>query len=250
MTAIDTACCYSGFAAHRMLAQAAGSLLGCFEITTKIGFFPDGHDLSQARLAEAAERCADDLRRPPNVLLLHNPEESPGQFAAACCLLDRLCDQGWCGSWGISTWDPRPLTGLPYEGPAPGVLMSRAGLMVPADILDAADRLAELLAPARRWGMAPFGHDAAADVWSAFDPCSFLAPGQEAAPLEAAFAAAFALPAVERIAVGTANAGHLAQLHRARLLDADPGACAAYRELLRSRSGAIAPGSAAAGSRG
>lgn len=177
-------------------------------------------------------------------MLLHNPEESPGQAADACRLMDSLRAEGWCGSWGISTWDPEPLTSLPYDGPAPGILMSRAGLMAPAAALDAADRLSALLTPARRWGMAPFGHNTHAPVWSDFDPAVFLAPGQAAAPLEAAFAAAFALPPVERVAVGTRRAGHLAQLQQARLLEPAPDVIASYRHMLRARASVSAPAAA------
>ena len=113
--------------------------------------------------------------------------------------------------------------------------MSRAGLMVPAVVLNAADRLAKCLAPARRWGMAPFGQDTTAPVWQAVDTTVFLTPGQEASRIEAAFVAAFELPAVSRIAVGTRRADHLTQLSHARLLETAPGTITTYRHLLRSR---------------
>jgi len=241
VTAVDTACNYSSFASHRELRRVAGDLLHQFDISTKAGYFPGRHDLSPPRLREAAERTAGDLGRVPDVLLLHNPEQSPGQFPAACQVMAGLRDEGWCGAWGISAWDPRPLAALAYDGPAPDVVMTRAGLMVPAGVLDAADALAGLAGAARRWGMAPFGHDASAPVWQSFNPAVFLAGGQEAGPAEAALAAAFALPAVERVAVGTTSAAHLAQLHRARLLEPDPGVIARYRQLLRDRASMTVP---------
>jgi aryl-alcohol dehydrogenase-like predicted oxidoreductase len=243
VTAIDTACNYSSFASHRELRRAAGDLLHQFDVTTKAGYFPGRHDLSPSLLTEAAERAADELGRIPDMMLVHNPEESPSQFSQACRVMAGLHDQGWCGGWGISTWDPRPLSALPYDGPAPDTLMTRAGLMVPAEVLDAGDALAGLTHAAHRWGMAPFGHDARARVWQSFDPAVFLTDDQAAEPVEAALAAAFALPAVERIAVGTTSAAHLAQLHHARLLEPDPGVIARYRRLLRERASMAVPAS-------
>lgn len=243
MTAIDTAFNYGGFASHQQLRSAAGDLLHMFEITTKAGYFPGRHDLSPSLLRVAAERAAEDLGRVPDVMLLHNPEESPLQFPGACQAMAGLRDQGWCSGWGISSWDPGLLSALPYDGPAPDILMTRAGLMAPAGVLDAADALADLTGAARRWGMAPFGHDTRAPVWQSVNPAVFLAGGHAAEPVEAALAAAFALPVVERIAVGTTSAAHLAQLHRARLLEPDPGVIARYRRLLRDRATMTVPAS-------
>jgi aryl-alcohol dehydrogenase-like predicted oxidoreductase len=236
VTALDTAYNYARFTSHRMLSEVAADLLPRFDISTKVGFFPGGHDLSPARLRAAIEQSARDLGRAPDTVLLHNPEQSPAQFAAACRLLAALRDEGWFGRWGISAWEPQPLTVLPYDGPAPDVLMTRAGLMVPAAVLDAADMLSGLLAPAERWGMAPFGHDTRVPVWAAVDTTVFLAPGQDATRIEAAFAAAFEIPPASRIAVGTRDPGHLAQLARARFLEPSPGAIARYRRLLRDRA--------------
>jgi hypothetical protein len=235
VTAIDTAYNYDHFASHRTLRQIADDILDQFEISTKVGFFPDRHDLSPGRLRAAVEHSTNELGRTPDTVLLHNPEQSPGQFTEACRLLACLRDEGLLGGWGISTWDARVLTAIPYGGPVPDVLMSRAGLMVPAVVLDAADRLAKRLAPAWRWGMAPFGQDTTAPVWQAVDTTVFLAPGQEASRIEAAFVAAFELPLVSRIAVGTRCADHLTQLSHARLLETAPGPIATYRHLLRTR---------------
>ncbi|MEU1784280.1 hypothetical protein ABZ545_33150 [Streptomyces abikoensis] len=76
MTALDTAYNYDHFASHRTLRGVVGDLLPQFSISTKIGYFPDGHDLDPVRLRRAAERAAEDLGRVPNTLLLHNPEAS------------------------------------------------------------------------------------------------------------------------------------------------------------------------------
>jgi aryl-alcohol dehydrogenase-like predicted oxidoreductase len=236
VTALDTAYNYGHFTSHRLLGEVAGDLLSRFDISTKVGFFPDAHDLSPDRLRAAIEQSARDLGRAPDTVMLHNPEQSPGQLTAACSLLAGLRDQGWFSRWGISVWEPQLLTVLPHEGPAPDVLMTRAGLMVPATVLDAADTLSGLLVPAERWGMAPFGHDTRAPVWAAVDTTLFLAPGTDATRIEAAFAAAFEIPPVSRIAVGTRNPSHLAQLARARFLEASPGAIASYRRLLRDRT--------------
>jgi aryl-alcohol dehydrogenase-like predicted oxidoreductase len=87
VTALDTAYNYHRFASHRTLARIAGDLLGRFEISTKVGYFPDGHDLDPARLRQAVEQAAADLGRIPDTVLLHNPEHSPEQVPRAAEIL-------------------------------------------------------------------------------------------------------------------------------------------------------------------
>ena len=166
IAALDTAYNYQHFDGHRALAIAAGELLDRFEISTKVGFFPDGHSLAPARLRAAVEQTVSELGRTPTTVLLHNPECSPQAFQRACEALAGMRDAGLCQAWGLSSWSPRPL--LAFDpGAEPDVLMVRAGLTVPAGDLDAAEQLAVRLQPTRLWGMAPFGGHAADPVWSA-----------------------------------------------------------------------------------
>lgn len=235
VTALDTAYNYGGFAGHRQLAEAAGPLLERFDVTTKVGFFRDGHDLSAARLREAALRTVDEFGRVPDTLLLHNPENSPAWFTSACRTLIRLRDQGLCRSWGISTWDPRPL--LDYTSPEPpDVLMVRCGLAVPTAVLTAAEELAAALRPAELRGMAPFGGSWADPVWRAVDPTLFTSPNRNAGHVEAAFAVSFHLPRVAAVAVGTSHAAHLRQLVAATYVDVNPRVIAQYRSLIHQRA--------------
>ncbi len=222
MTALDTAYNYSDFASHRLLREVAGDLLDDFELSTKVGFFPDRHDLDPLRLREAVEESADHLGRRPDTLLLHNPETSPAGFRAACETMVDLRDSGWCSS--------------PYLGPRPDVLMVRAGLMVPWASLDAVEALTASMRPRERWGMAPFGHNTRAPVWTTLDTSAFLAPGRSVPTVEAALAIAFSLPRVARIAVGTTNPDHLEQLQGTRQLEADEIVVGRYRDLLRRKA--------------
>ena len=234
VTALDTAYNYQRFGGHRALATVGGDLLSRFEISTKVGFFTDGHSLDPARLHAAVEQAASDLGRIPDTVLLHNPECSPGGFQRACDTISTLRDSGLCRAWGLSTWDPRRLLAVADEA-SPDVLMVRAGLTVPATVLDAAEHLVAVLRPERVWGMAPFGGDSADPIWSSVDTGMFLTPGQQASPLQAAVAAAFAIPSVQRLAVGTSRPEHLAELVAACGLAVSPQRVASYRELLRRR---------------
>lgn len=236
MTALDTAYNYTQFASHRILRDIGEDLLQQFEVSTKVGFFPDGHDLDPARLRAAVEQSIEHLGRRPDTVLLHNPESSPPGFLVGCEALAALQESGLCAKWGISTWDPRALARLPYAGPRPDVLMVRAGLMVPWEVLDAAEAVTMAVRPRERWGMAPFGHDTGDSVWGAVDASIFLAPGQNATTIEAALAVAYSLPTVSRMAVGTTNSDHLRQLQHTRLLDADLAMVVKYRTMLRRRA--------------
>jgi pyridoxine 4-dehydrogenase len=235
VTALDTAINYQHFTAHQQLADAAGDLLRHFDITTKVGFFPDGHDLSAARLRTAAESICSELGRAPNMLLLHNPERSPTWFTNACNTMTRLRDEGLCRGWGLSTWDPTPLLGRIVPGP-PDVLMVRAGLMVPSGVLDAAEQFAEQIRPVELRGMAPLGGHGDSQAWNQVDAARlFLAPGQQASRIQAVIAAAFAIPSVRAVAAGTGNPAHLAELSAAVRIDVNPAAIEQYRTLIRKR---------------
>ena len=233
MTALDTAYNYQHFEAHRALAAAAGDLLEHFEISTKVGFFPDGHSLEPARLRAAVEQAADELGRIPDTVLLHNPECSPGGFQRACGALIALRDAELCRAWGLSTWDPRPLLAVADDA-EPDALMVRAGLTVPAPVLDAAELLASTLQAKHVWGMAPFGGSTIDTIWTTVNTSLFLESGQNATSLAAGFAAAFAIPRVERIAVGTSRPDHLADLVAACRLELDRKTITRYRKLLRT----------------
>jgi aryl-alcohol dehydrogenase-like predicted oxidoreductase len=236
VTALDTAYNYARFASHRILREVGEDLLQEFEISTKVGFFPDRHDLDPARLHAAVEQSIEHLGRRPDTVLLHNPESSPAGFLVGCEALAALQESGLCTRWGISTWDPRALARHSYAGPRPDVLMVRAGLMVPWEVLDAAEAVTTALRPRERWGMAPFGHDTSGSVWDAVDASIFLDPGRNATTIEAALAVAYSLPTVSRMAVGTTNSEHLRQLQHARLLDADLAIVARYRAMLRRKA--------------
>lgn len=233
MTALDTAYNYHRFSSHRALARIAGDLLADFTVSTKVGYFPDGHDLRPWRLREAAEQSATDLGRIPDTLLLHNPECSPHGFASACVALSDMREQGLCHAWGVATWDPRPLRSASGHVPRPNVVMIRSGLTVPADVLDDSEELAGRLGTEALWGMAPFAGNTADSIWTKVDTSLFLAPGQRATPLQAGVAAAFALPEVTRVALGTSRLDHLAELARARSMEANVASVKRYRALLR-----------------
>ncbi|HTJ72664.1 MAG TPA: aldo/keto reductase [Actinospica sp.] len=234
LTALDTAYNYQHFDGHRALAAAAGELLDRFEISTKVGFFPDGHSLEPARLHAAVEQTVSELGRAPNTVLLHNPECSPQAFQRACETLTGMRDAGFCQAWGLSSWNPMPLLAVASRT-EPDVLMVRAGLTVPARDLDAAVQLAARLQPKQLWGMAPFGGNATDSVWSTVDTSQFLEPGQDATRLQAAFAAAFTIPKVTAVAVGTQHPCHLEQLRHAAQLRTDPNTIARYTALITRR---------------
>ncbi len=250
VTDLDTAYNYRGFTSHRRLAATAGDLLGEFTISTKVGFFPGvrgpKHCLDPVRLRQAVHQSVQDLGAQPEVMLLHNPERTlaeltPEQgrdrWAAACTALDNMTAAGWCRSWGVACWDPRPvLTVLDRALPAPALVMVRAGLLVRAEILDASERLATWLGLAAhaRWGMSPYGGQATHPVWDEVDARQFLQTGQDCSPVPAAFRVAYELPRVSRVAVSTSSVEHLAELVAATALDAEDNRIARYRSLLRT----------------
>ncbi|MEU6254324.1 aldo/keto reductase [Streptomyces sp. NPDC047043] len=236
MTALDTAFNYHGFGAHRALARAAADLLPSFTISTKVGYFPDGHDVDPKRLRQAVERTTEALGTVPDTVLLHNAECSPDGFADACALLVELKDEGLCRAWGISSWDPRPLLEAEQGAPRPDTVMIRAGLAVPSGVLDAGEELAARSGAQDVWGMAPFGGSTTDPVWAKVDTSLFLATGQEATPLQAAIGAAFAIPEVSRLAVGTSRLDHLADAVHASTLSANTETAQQYRTLLRQRA--------------
>jgi pyridoxine 4-dehydrogenase len=237
VTEVDTAFSYTDFTAHKLLAAVDPEITTQLSITTKVGFFPDGHDLTPARLSAAAHQIADELGRPPDTLLLHNPERSAPSFTRACEELIRLRDVGLCGSWGVSTWDPGALLGRDVPG-RPDMVMVRCGLAVPARILAAGEQFITTLQPREVRGMSPFGGSTAAPIWSKVDSARFLTPAaqvKEPSRIQAAFAVAFSVPRVTAVAVGTQDASHLGQLCDAAELQADPDTVARYRALLVER---------------
>lgn len=236
MTALDTAFNYRRFTSHRTLAGIAADLLPAFSISTKVGYFPDGHDLDTGRLRAAVEQSARELGQIPDTVLLHNPERSPDGFGAACAALAQMREAGLCRAWGISTWDPRNLLQSIWEVPRPDVAMVRAGLTVSAAVLDAGEQLVERAGPRELWGMAPFAGDTADPIWATVDTSLFLAPGQQGSALQTGLAAALAIPEVARLAVGTSHLDHLAELARASSLEVNAETVKQYRALLRRRA--------------
>lgn len=258
---LDTAFNYHRFDSHRLLARAAGNILGEFSISSKVGYIPgpDGrpvHTLDPRQLRDALCKSVDDLGQAPQVMFLHNPEQAflhselddpeaqRDRLAEASAVLDRAQNQGLCASWGWSCWDSRPilnlLAGLDRRRDLlqPRVLMVRAGLLVPGDLLDASEHLADLfkLEPAARWGMAPFGGLATDPLWEKINPRQFLAPHESSSPAQAVVRAAFALPAVTRVAVGTDDARHLDELTAGLDVELDEPTMTRYRMLLRSHA--------------
>lgn len=172
------------------------------------GYFSAGgasvHSLDPDRLRAALEGAVRDLRREPDLVLLHNPEHSlaeaserlaPNLLSNACSVLVDATARGLCGSWGISSWDPRSLIELGNrQFPRPDVLMLRAGLLVGAEILHAVEELASRFAPPDVWGMSPFAGSTSDPVWARFDPRLFLRAPARVNRAQAAFRVAFHLP--------------------------------------------------------
>ncbi|WP_187241999.1 aldo/keto reductase [Actinomadura alba] len=220
---------------------AALGLLAEFTVSTKVGVFTGGnHSLDPARLRQAIEQSCIDLRHPPGLVLLHNPETSlerlddtraPDALAEACGVLINAVSTGLCGGWGISTWSPRPV--LAAVTPLrPDVLMTRAGLTVGAPVLTLIEELAGRLDSCALWGMSPFGGDATDPAWREVNAWQFLRQGPDCTDLQAVFRTAYALPEIERVAVGTGDPSHLRALVEATGLEIDRETVAAYRDLL------------------
>lgn len=253
--ALDTAYNYFGFTSHRSLARRAGDLLSSFSISTKVGFFPvrdhTEHSLEPRRLAEAIEQTAEELQRPPNVILLHNPErslrdleaETAGQcLIEACAVLQAATKAGLCDAWGLSTWDPTLLVEVlasldAWSAPRPAVIMVRAGLLVSAPLMEAAENVFEKLEVAEtgRWGMSPFGGNSTAAVWQRVDCRALLQPNQGCTNLQAVFRLAFELPPVAQVAASTNRGEHLCALVEAGQLSIDADQLGRYRTLLIQR---------------
>ncbi|MDP9950356.1 MULTISPECIES: aldo/keto reductase [Streptomyces] len=251
VTSIDTSTNYLGFHSHTVLARTAGDLLPRLTVSTKVGYFPGReraeHSLDPVRLYEAVEHAARDLGREPDLVFLHNPEHSLGDASAhgrdvlaqACAALDDTTSKGLCGAWGVASWDPSPLVGLvDPTTPKPSVLMSRAGLLVGARTLDAAEALAVVwdLDGSRLWGMSPFGGSTGDPVWDRIDPRIFLRGGEGFSRVQAAFRTSYCLPGVGTMAVGTDDPAHLDELLDALAAEPDERTIHEYRTLLRERS--------------
>ena len=154
-----------------------------------------------------------------------------------------MTKEGWCDSWGIASWNPRPLIELVVgeEVPVevfPPVFMSRVGLTVGARVLEEIETLAQVwkIPPECRWGMSPFAGHSTDPVWARVNTRAFLEGDPECSNLSAAFRVAYALPEVARVAVGTDQLAHLDELIRAVCLSVDAKAIADYRRLLGSTS--------------
>lgn len=250
MRGIDTAYNYRGFTSHRTLARVAPDLLGEFTLSTKVGYFPNGdageravHSLEPARLREAIERSVSDLGERPDVVFLHNPEQTLRELPAkeardrldmASVALVEAVAAGLCGAWGIASWDPRSVADAICSDLPPAVLLLRAGLSVAAPTLTAAEKLCRMLdiPPEGRWGMSPFGGSTTDPAWDSVSLAAFLPNGQHASTAQTAFRLAYELPQVTRVAVGTTNTTHLHELMAATDLAVSKTAIRRYRELI------------------
>ncbi|WP_342211077.1 aldo/keto reductase [Streptomyces sp. AC1-42T] len=246
VTAIDTSSNYLGFRSHKVLAEVAGDLLPEFTVSTKVGYFAAGnaseHSLAPGRLHAALEDAASDLGREPDLVFLHNPEhslarDSPTQrqsrLEAACSVLVDATASGLCGSWGISSWDPRLLADIVGpQLPQPHVLMVRAGFLVGSEILDAIETVAAGWRASALWGMSVFGGSTSEPIWERFDPQVFMQVAQGSSPVQAAFRAAFHLPEVEAVVAGTNQDTHLGELVASLGHEVNRAAVAEYRQLL------------------
>lgn len=251
VTALDTSANYLGFRSHEVLARTASDLLPKFTLSTKVGYFPGveraEHCLDAECLYGAVERAADGLGREPDVVFLHNPEHTLKEdaprnrdvLADACAALDLASAMGLCGAWGVATWDPSPLLGLiDTTTPRPSVLMVRAGLLVGTRTLDAAEALTAAwgLDRGEVWGMSPFGGSTKAPVWDRIDSRVFVQDGAGLSRIQAAFRAAYRLPQVDTMSVGTDEPAHLGELVGALGSEVDEQAIRHYRDLLQDRS--------------
>jgi hypothetical protein len=108
---------------------------------------------------------------------------------------------------------------------------------VSSAVMDAADRLAELLHVGRdsRWGMSPFGGDTRLPFWETVNISSLLSAQRPSDTVQAAFRLAYELPEVDRVSVSLNHPTHMAQLIEATRLSIDPMMIERYRDLLRSR---------------
>ncbi|MFJ3724683.1 aldo/keto reductase [Streptomyces sp. NPDC090045] len=246
ITSLDTAAAYLGFRSHAVLAETAADLLPKFALSTKVGFFPGAggaeHSLDPSRLRLAIEKAVWELGREPDTVLLHNPERSltglsPADghalLGSACIALVDAAREGLCRTWGVSSWDTRPLGMVGVDDlPSPDVLMVRAGFLVGIDLLDTTAVLRSVWQAGETWGMSPFG-GSNGKVWEDFDPRPFLRPPHDGlSRVQAAFRTAFHLPSAAAVAVGTDNPGHLAQLVTALGADVDTTAVSQYLRAL------------------
>ncbi|MDT0267953.1 aldo/keto reductase [Streptomyces sp. DSM 44915] len=265
--AIDTAFNYHGFAAHQTLGRFR-DLLPEFSVSTKVGYFPGTtravHSLAPGQLRHALEQTNRDLGRPPNLVFLHNPEHTLSRLSpevarehltSACEVLVNAVQAGLCDAWGVASWRPGPLVGLiDGDTPRPDVLMVRSGLLVAIDTLEASESLATRwrLPAAAVWGMSPFGGKATDPIWDKINPRLFLRSDSRrtCSPIQAAFRAAYYLPRVGSLAVGSDDPAHLRELLASLGAEVDGDTVTRYRTLLgRQRSGSNSPSSRSASAR-
>ncbi|CAL9306421.1 hypothetical protein SUDANB135_04067 [Streptomyces sp. SudanB135_2055] len=193
------------------------------------------------------EQAAGELGREPDLVFLHNPEHSlrddvlcgRDALTQACAALDNAAAKGVCAAWGVTSWDPSSLLDvIDPTAPRPSVLMVRVGLLVGWGALDAADAVIEAwnMDAGAVWGMSPFGGSARAPVWARVDPRVFLRDTGHLTRVQAAFRAAYHLPRVRAVAVGTNDPAHLGELVDSLADEVEEGAVQEYRRLLRAHS--------------
>lgn len=199
------------------------------------------------QLRASVEQTVRDLAREPDLVFLHNPEHSLREagsnqrdvLADACTALDDAVAEGLCAAWGVASWNSALLPNLiDATVPTPSVLMIRAGLLVGTKALESAEALVSAWALERDqvWGMSPFGGTGSAAVWDRFDPRVFLRDGRRFSHAQAAFRAAYHLPRVDTVAVGTDDPTHLRELVDVLEGEVDDPKVQEYRRLLKGRS--------------
>lgn len=87
-------------------------------------------------------------------------------------------------------------------------------------------------------GYGPLRGRAESPLWETLDPRGLIQnPEDGLSATQAAFRTAYGLPQVGRVAVGTDDPSHLAELVTALRYEADVGSLRMYRRLLRERAG-------------
>lgn len=236
---IDTAFNYRQFNSHTELRPCATT----FKISTKIGFSRRGHTLDPAPLLVDAETICNELGRAPDILYIHNPEESlrvlPTDEAGDLLrstfeLMAGLVRDGLAASWGLSTWDAEALCmlirGTVVDTP-PRCLMTQTGLPLTGPQVDAVLSLRDLLrvAPEDAWGAAPFGGPRMAREIIAVPGIQGLGG---ATPIQAMVLAAFEVPTTATVAFSSRSVSHISEVAEAVKMEPSSDWLARYLSLI------------------
>lgn len=257
---IDTAFNYAGGQSAKLLGDELQRWpdRAAVAVSSKIGYFPgphrDEHDLSTERLLSAARSTSSYLRRPPDLLLLHNPEESirdqnPAvDIRPAVAVMEHIVESGFAKAWGISSW--RGFSGLftvndwvsTAQGTPPTAVMVPGSLAEPRYIEQAFSGFGPI-ADASVLGLdvhvfAPFAGGALSTV-SARNTLRALGIGR-AHPANTVATASLAVvattPGVTHIVAGFSSSQHITQAVRVLANPADHDLSKRFLEALHNRS--------------